>query len=154
MPDKTEYGDNAASVMEAYDVALTMLYKLWDNPTRLSRVPKTIRILISFNSDYSTWMVEIYPYILGLPLRETHPDFKSSVEKEENQIIEKYGFVAEKQPEKKYEVFFRGRSVVMSEEQLDNFRKDVIAMYPNNWADKFSFKVVEGDDEKRKQDKQ
>lgn len=152
-PGKSEYGDNWDTVQEAFGLAIAMLHRVWNNPTSLSRVARNVRVLIGFNNDYSTWMVEVAPYGFGPPLRETHPDFKSSVEKEENQIIEKYGFVSEKHPEK-YEVFFRGRSVVMGEEQLDDFRKDIIEMYPNNWADKFSFKVVEGDDEKRKRDKQ
>lgn len=153
-PDKSEYGDNWDTVQEAFGLAIAMLHRIWNNPTSLSLVARTVRVLISFNNDYSTWMVEVAPYGFGPHQRETHPDFKASVEKEENQIIEKYGFVAEKQPEKKYEVFFRGRSVVMSEEQLDNFRKDIVAMYQHDWFDKFSFKEVEVDNEKRTQDEQ
>jgi hypothetical protein len=130
-PDKSEYGDNWDSVQEAFGVAVAMLHRVWNNPNWLSLVHNTVRVLISFNSDYSTWKVDMAPY--GIRLQEKHPNFDSSIEKEENQIFEKYGF-PKKEPIK-YEVSFRGRTTIMNEEQFEAFHKDIVATYPSTWPE-------------------
>ena len=143
MPDKTEYGDNEAEVKDAFATAFNMLYKLWNDSKCLSLVGENIRVLINFKSDYSTWKVEISPYGFGPILEEAHPDFASFVEKEKNQIFEKYGFKEEKKPPKKFEVAYRGRKTIMDEEQFDKFRKEIVELYPKSWYAMTSIKEVE-----------
>lgn len=133
MPDKSEYGDNEASVKDAFGTAINELFSVWNDKTRRSLVASTVRVLICFNSDYSLWKVEVDPYGCGTHLPTVHPDFNSFVEKEENKIFEKYEFKEEKKPPKKFAVAYRGRKTIMNEEQFDNFRKDIIEMYPRSW---------------------
>lgn len=134
MPDKEECGDNWPKVNAAFATAVLMLDKIWDDPTRLSLVVHSIRVLISFSSDYSTWKVEMLPYgIFRHGIEEAHPDFGSFIEKEENQILEKYGFAEENKPPRKLEVAYRGRKTIMDEKQYDAFLKDIIKMYPKSW---------------------
>lgn len=142
MPDKTECGDNWPKVNAAFATAVLMLAKIWDNPDCLSLVARTIRVLISFNSDYSTWKVEIAPYGFGPQLHEEHPDFNSFAEKEKSQIFEKYGFT-EEEPPKKFEVSYGGRKTIMSGEQLNNFNKDMDARYPYKWPENSRAREVE-----------
>ena len=142
MPDKTEYGDNEASVKDAFATAINMLFKIWNNKTWLSLVAKTIHVLITFSSDYSTWKVGVEPYGCGPYLEESHPDFNSFFEKEKNKIFEKYGFPEEKKPPKKFEVSYMGRKTIMDEEQYNNFQKEIIEMYPRSWHMMISIKEV------------
>ena len=141
-PDKSEYGDNWDHVQDAFGTAIAMLHKIWNKPTCLSLVARTIRVLISFNSDYSTWKVDIDPYGIGPSIQKAHPDFNSSIEKEDNQILEKYGFADEKKPPKKFEVAYRGRKTIMDENQFDDFLKDIVKMYPRSWQVMTSIREV------------
>lgn len=133
LPDKTEYGDNWPEVNAAFATAVLMLDKIWGDPTRLSLVEQTIEVLISFNRDYSTWKVDVWPYGGGFPLEKSHPDFTSFAKKEENNIFEKYGFAEEKKPPRKIEVAYMGRKTIMDEKQYNDFLKDIIKMYPKSW---------------------
>lgn len=133
MPDKSEYGANESVVKDAFATAINMLYRIWNDSTRRSLVAQIIEVLISFNNDYSTWKVDVWPYGGGLPLEERHPDFTSFAEKETNQIFEKYGFAEEKKPPKKFAVAYMGRKTIMDEKQYDDFIKDIIKMYPKSW---------------------
>lgn len=141
-PDKTEYGDNEYSVKDAFGTAINMLFKLWNNKTCRSLVAQTIPVMISFNSDYSIWRVDMDPYGNGTPLQEAHPDFSSFFEEEKNKIFEKYGFAEEKKPPKKFEVAYGGLKTIMNEEQLRNFLNEIIKMYPRSWHMMSSIKEV------------
>ena len=133
MPDKSEYGDNEASVKDAFGTAINELFRIWNNKTFRSLVGRTIQVLISFSNDYSTWKVDTEAYGFGPPVPTTHPDFNSYADKEENKIFEKYGFKEEKKPPKKFEVAYRGRKTIMDDEQYHNFLKDIMEMYPRSW---------------------
>lgn len=133
MPDKSEYGDNEASVKDAFGTAINELFRIWNHKTCRSLVANTVWVLISFSSDYSVWKVDVEAYGFGPPIPTVHPNFNSFAEKEENKIFEKYGFKEEKKPSKKFAVAYRGRKTIMDEEQYNNFIKDIIEMYPCSW---------------------
>lgn len=127
MPDKTEYGDNEASVMQAFETTIDMLHKEWRHFSHLPS-KRFVHVLINFNKDYSTWKVKITTF--DKEFQEKHPDFDYSIIQEEKQILEKYGFVPEEPPEKKYEVRFRYYKKIMSKEQYKDFIKDLGIIYP------------------------
>lgn len=143
MPDKSEYGYNEESVKDAFGTVINELFRVWNDKTRRSLVGRTIMVLISFNDDYSLWKVDMDAYGCGTPVPTAHPDFNSFAEKEQNKIFEKYGFKEEKKPPKKFEVFYMGRKTIMSDEQLKDFRKDMISMYPRSWHMMTSTREVE-----------
>lgn len=140
LPDKAEYGDNGESVMEAFDVAINILYKEWHTSSHLSS-KRFVHVLINFNKDYSTWKVLITTFDKDFQMK--HEDFDSSIKQEENQILEKYGFVAEEPSEKKHEVSFRGSKKIMSEEQYEDFIKDVSTIYPSTCHAQYVDKPLE-----------
>ena len=127
MPAETEYGNNESSVKEAFSTAIDMLYKEWNH---ISHLPpkRLVHVLINFNKDYSTWKVKITTFDKDFQMK--HEDFDSSIKQEENQILEKYGFVPEVPPEKKYEVQFRYHKKIMNQEQYEDFIKDLSTIYP------------------------
>ena len=140
MPDEKEYGNNESSVKDAFGTAVNMLYKEWNH---ISNLPpkRLVHVLINFNKDYSAWRVIVTT--LDKDFQMKHEDYDSSIKQEESQILEKYGFVAEKAPETKYEVKFRGNKTVMGEEQYKNFIKDVGRIYPQTCHAEYTSNILE-----------
>lgn len=140
LPNKTEYGDNEASVMQAFETTIDILHNEWRHFSHLSS-KRLVHVLINFNKDYSTWKVKVTTF--DKEFQEKHPDFDSSIIQEEKQILEKYGFVPDEPPETKYEVKFRYYKKVMSKEQYKDFIKDLGMIYPKTCHAQYEINLLE-----------